>query len=180
MKNPSDVMLTATAAAAGPAAKGQALSSSIPEQSVLWDQSELKGRNCHACACYFESVNPADPTKFQGFCRRTPAQLVQLRGEVPRLDRNNQPVLKDGKPVMNSEIIPGYIYQVTQRDGTCFDGYRPKGTLPGEGPHAAVLRVLVPLMVKVAKKSGVTIAPEVDRAVKDILNLPLDDEAPAH
>ncbi len=154
-----------------------AQTASIPEQKVPWDQAELAGRNCHACACYFESTNPADPTKFQGFCRLKPANLIQLRGEVPRLDRNNQPVMKDGKPVMNSEVIPGYIYQVTQREGTCFDGFRPKGTLPGEQANTVVLRAVVPVLLKAIKKTGTAIPPEVDQMIRDTLRIPADDSS---
>lgn len=110
---------------------------SISESKVPWDPRELAGRTCSTCACYFESVNPQDSSKFQGFCRRVPADVHQLRAEVPRVDLAGKPVMKDGKPVMNSEVVTGYIYKVTQRDGTCFDGYRPKGTLPGEWPISA-------------------------------------------
>lgn len=101
---------------------------------VPWDPAELQGRTCNACACYFESVNPEDPKQFQGFCRRQPADMQKVRGQVPRLDGKGQPVLKDGVPVMNSAEIIGFLYRPTQREGTCFDGWREKGTLPGTLP----------------------------------------------
>lgn len=102
------------------------------EPKVPWDRTELQGRECQSCACYFESANPEDPSKFQGFCRRQPADIMQTRGQEPRLDRDKKPVYKDGVPVMNSVMMTGYLFKPTQREGTCFDGYRPKGTLPGE------------------------------------------------
>jgi hypothetical protein len=104
---------------------------SIPK-NVPWDKAELEGRECQHCACYFESVNPENPGEFQGFCRRSPADISQVRGQVPRLDPlTKQPVMKNGVPVMNNELITGYLFKLTQREGTCFDGFRPKGTLPG-------------------------------------------------
>jgi hypothetical protein len=105
---------------------------SIPP-NVPWDPTELQGRDCAHCACYFESANPENPAQFQGFCRRWPAEFSQTRGQVPRLDPVTKlPVMKNGVPVMNNELIMGYLYKPTQRQGICFDGYRPKGSLPGE------------------------------------------------
>jgi hypothetical protein len=105
---------------------------SLESKVVPWDRTELQGRECQACACYFESVNPDNPNEFQGFCRRSPADYAETRGQVPRLDPVTKlPVLKNGVPVMNNELIKGYVYKPTKREGTCFDGYRPKGTLPG-------------------------------------------------
>ena len=103
----------------------------IGTNAVPWDPAELQGHVCSACACYFESANPENPEEFQGFCRKLPAQMTKVRGQVPRLDAQKQPVIRDGKPVMNSAEIIGFLYAPTQRQGTCFDGWRPKGTLPG-------------------------------------------------
>lgn len=117
---------------------------SIEETKMPFDLAALKGRTCSNCACYFESVNPDNPNKFQGFCRRNIADLIQLRGEVPRTDLQGNVVMKDGKPVMNSEMIAGYVYKVTQRQGTCFDGYRVPGTLPGERNMDTAFREYLP------------------------------------
>jgi hypothetical protein len=104
----------------------------LESKKVPWEREELQGRECQACACYFESVNPTNPTEYQGFCRRSPADYAETRGQVPRLDPvTKRPIVKDGVPVMNNELIKGYVYKPTKREGTCFDGYRPKGTLPG-------------------------------------------------
>lgn len=103
----------------------------ISSPVVPWDPAELQGRTCSACACYFESINPEDTKQFQGFCRRLPADMTKVRGQVPRLDGSGNAVIRDGQPVMNSAEIIGYLFKPTQRDGTCFDGWREKGTLPG-------------------------------------------------
>jgi hypothetical protein len=114
--------------------------------AVPWDPAELQGRTCNACACYFESVNPENAKEFQGFCRRAPADMQKVRGQVPRLDGKGQPVLKDGVPVMNSAEIIGFLYRPTQREGTCFDGWREKGTLPGAANSQRELQQLRTLL----------------------------------
>jgi len=103
----------------------------IPSAKVPWDPAQLQGRTCSACACYFESINAENPKEFQGFCRRQPADLIEVRTQIPRLDAKGQAVVRDGQPVMNSAVIPGFLFKVAQREGTCFDGWREKGTLPG-------------------------------------------------
>jgi len=107
---------------------------SIPS-NVPWDPAELRGHDCQHCACYFESTNPESPNQYQGFCRRWPADFAETRGQVPRLDPVTKlPMVKNGVPVMNNELIRGYLYKPTQREGTCYDGWRSKGTLPGSRP----------------------------------------------
>ena len=115
----------------------------IPEVKVPWDRELLKGRECANCACYFEATHAEHPDQYQGFCRRHPGQLTQSRVQVPRLDKENKPVMKNGLPVMNNEVAIGFLYAVTQRQGTCFEGYRPIGTLPGERPMPEVAKELV-------------------------------------
>lgn len=115
--------------------------------NVPWDPELLKGRDCQNCACYFESVNPENPAQYQGFCRRWPAEFSQTRGQVPRIDPVTRlPMMKNGQPVMNNELISGFLYKPTQRQGTCFDGYRPLGTLPGSRLDDQVKTVLLKLL----------------------------------
>jgi hypothetical protein len=123
----------------------------IGGSSVPWDPAELQGRTCSACACYFESINPENSKQFQGFCRRLPAEMTKVRGQVPRLDAQQKPMIRDGQPVMNSAEIIGYLYKPTQRDGTCFDGWREKGTLPGGANSAAQLQQMRVLMERLAQ-----------------------------
>lgn len=115
-------------------------------ENVPWDPAELKGRTCSACACYFESVNPLNPKEFQGFCRRLPADLQELRVEEVRRDTKGEIIMRNGQPVMQPGKAIGYLYKLVGRQGTCFDGYRPKGTLPGQTPAERLLAVLTKSM----------------------------------
>lgn len=142
---------------------------SIPN-AVPWEREPLKGRECSNCACYFESSNPQDPGQYQGFCRRWPAEFSQTRGQVPRLDPvTKQPVMRNGVPVMNNELITGYLYKPTRRLGTCFDGYRPLGTLPGDSAQQNIVRQALALLVE--KEGGaLPLAPEAREQLLALLN----------
>jgi len=141
---------------------------SIP-QPALWDAAELQGRECHACACYFESVNPENAKQVQGFCRRSPAELQQVRGQEPRMDaRTGQPVLRDGQPVMQPALITGYLFKAQPRNGTCWDGWRPKGTLPGESFGERSIRLLKPIIEQLLEGQ------HVPSEVRDAINLIFD------
>lgn len=142
---------------------------STPQPPVPWDPSALKGRQCQSCACYFESVNPENKNQFQGFCRRAPAEVMEVRAQVPRVDLQGRAVLKDGKPVLNNDIIKGFIYKPTQREGICFDGYRPLGTLPGESSTALKLRALAQTLV--ATNAFKNLEPELQRSVREAFDV---------
>jgi hypothetical protein len=114
--------------------------------AVPWDPEKLQGRDCGRCACYFEQANPENTLQSQGFCRRLPADMQQMRGMEPRKDLQGNIVLKDGKQVMQPTTIIGYLFKPTKRDGTCFDGFRPIGSLPGEGPIDVAMRRAVERM----------------------------------
>jgi hypothetical protein len=100
--------------------------------AVPWDPASLEGRDCGRCACYFEQANPENTLQSQGFCRRQPADMQQMRGMEPRKDLQGNIIWKDGKQVMQPTTIIGYLFKPTKRDGTCFEGWRPIGALPGE------------------------------------------------
>jgi hypothetical protein len=112
--------------------------------SVPWDPQSLKGRDCGHCACYFEQSNPQDPKQSQGFCRRLPADLMVIKSLEERLDHQTGKAVigRDGKPVMQPANVTGYLFKTTKREGTCFDGWRPLGTLPGERQIDTSLRFL--------------------------------------
>jgi hypothetical protein len=112
----------------------------IPELNVPWDPAELQGHDCEHCACYFQAANPENPSEFQGFCRRQPADLQELRVMEQRRDLKGNVVMKDGLPVMQPAKTVGFLFRLTQRQGTCFDGWRPKGVLPGDSPAKQFLR----------------------------------------
>ena len=109
--------------------------------SVPWDPKALDGRDCGACACYFEQANPENPSQSQGFCRRAPADMQSMRGMEPRRDLKGNVVMRDGQPVMQPTQIIGYLFKTTRREGTCFDGWRPLGTLPGERQIDTTMRL---------------------------------------
>lgn len=113
---------------------------SLPTSEPPYDRTLLKGRECQTCACYFESANPEDATKFQGFCRRFPAVLNRIRTMEQRRDRTGAVVIRDGQPVMQPAEVAGFMFALTQRSGTCFDGWRAVGTLPGETPAERIVR----------------------------------------
>jgi len=111
------------------------ISSDVPmintAPAVPWDPAELQGRDCGHCACFFEQANPENPKQRQGFCRRQPADMAELRVMEQRVI-NGVPQCKDGKPVMQPGKVVGFLYKPTKREGTCFDGWRPIGALPGD------------------------------------------------
>jgi hypothetical protein len=127
-------------AVAAKIADERAKKSTVPEAKVPWDAALLGGRNCQSCAAYFEASHPDHPDQYQGFCRRGPATLTKMRVMEVRRDLKGNPVMKDGQPVMQPAESIGFLYPVTQREGTCFDGWRALGTLPGETAHQTMLR----------------------------------------
>lgn len=135
-----------------------------------YDPTLLQGRTCEHCACFFLSINAEDPTQKQGFCRRAPAELVETRIQVPRLDQNQQPIVKHGQPVMNSERVQGLLFKLAQPNGTCFDGWRPLGSLPGEGPAGMFLRMGAPALEALIQKAG--LGPDLAALARTIFQLP--------
>jgi hypothetical protein len=109
--------------------------------AVPWDAELLKGRNCGSCACYYEQPNPENPAEVQGFCRRVPAKMQQMRVLEERRDLQGNVVMRDGKPIMQPTVAIGYLFELTKKDGTCFDGWRALGTLPGERPIETSMRL---------------------------------------
>lgn len=142
--------------------------SSLP-QSVPYDLGELKGRTCSSCACYFESANPENPTQFQGFCRRAPPDLVKTSVLQPRVDLQGNPILDRNKqPVLQREEVQGFLFKPVQRSGTCFDGYRSNGTLPGERMHEALAVKFLPVVLEMLRGNHKA-AEKMGRAILDHL-----------
>jgi hypothetical protein len=107
----------------------------VAQSALPWDPEELKGRDCGHCACFYQPPLPPDApagSRREGFCRRSPADPMQVRIEVPRLDQKGQPVMREGRPAMNNEVVKVLAFRPTEAASTCFDGWRAKGTLPGE------------------------------------------------
>lgn len=142
------------------------LINTAPPPAVPWDPAELKGRDCGHCACFFEQANPENPAQSQGFCRRAPAEVAQMRVMEPRV-LNGVPQMKDGQPVMQPGTAIGFIYRLTKREGTCFDGWRPLGTLPGEPPTQAAMKAVVASLRPVLEK----LSPDVQQLLTPLLGL---------
>jgi hypothetical protein len=93
----------------------------------------LEARRCENCACYFEVRNPLNPLQCQGFCRREPPQSQQVRVDVPMMNGKGEPMIDaKGKPRMEQKIQLAFVHELTARQMTCFDGWRPLGTQPGD------------------------------------------------
>ena len=136
------------------AAPGPTISRTV--YAVPWDVELLKGRVCGSCACYFEQANPANPMEVQGFCRRVPAEMQQMRVLEERRDPKGNVVMRDGQPILQPTTAIGYVFKTTKKDGTCFDGWRALGTLPGERPIETGMRLagdrLEPLLSQIPKE----------------------------
>lgn len=109
---------------------------------VPWNKNALKGRECRTCACYFEQANVEDPRQVQGFCRRLPAEMAKVRMMEVRRDLQGAVVMRNGEPVKQPTEVTGYLFKPTRSEGTCFDGWRPIDTLPGERNIDASIRQL--------------------------------------
>lgn len=92
----------------------------------------MTDRKCSTCACFITAPVPGE-SRLQGMCRRFAPTAQRVRISVP--------VMKDGKPVMQKfdptkpltqEVTQlGYLYELTEADLVCFDGWRPLGSKPG-------------------------------------------------
>jgi hypothetical protein len=107
------------------------------------ETKETPARTCENCACSHLETNQLVPTEKQLFCRRDPAQAQRVRIEVPRKTRDGQPVMRDGKPVMENGEGMAFLYRPVFGNLTCFDGWRPIGTLPGDKFQNAPLDILM-------------------------------------
>lgn len=108
------------------------------------NEIENVDRTCATCACSkIESV-PTRPNEKQMFCRRNSAFAAEMRVEVPRIGRDGKPVIRDGKPVMEAGKANMFLYPPTDARLTCFDGWRPIGTLPGDRWEMAA--AMLPIM----------------------------------
>lgn len=91
-------------------------------------------RTCATCACFGTENNPMIPGKTQTVCRLNSAMLAQAEIEQPVLDQNKQPMfLKDGKTLRTQKVITQFfVYPPMSAELTCFAGWRPIGTEPGQ------------------------------------------------
>lgn len=110
-----------------------------------FDAASLGNRECGNCACYFQMANMENASLIQGFCRRQPPDLQEIRVMKPRRDaKGNLVVGKDTQPIMEPSKEVGYLFKPATPQGICFDGWRAVGTLPGEQPASTLLRSFAP------------------------------------
>jgi len=90
-------------------------------------------------------ANTQNPMEKQAFCRRDPVNAQRVRTEVPRMKRDGTgPVMgRDNKPIMENGEAWAFLYRPTLASLTCFDGWRPLGTLPGDKWQNAIVDQLM-------------------------------------
>ena len=121
----------------------------MSEPSTSIPTEALGGRTCATCACFFAQINPLNPQQLQGFCRRTVAKPYQARVQQPQV-LNGEPRIdkRTGQPILETVQVHGMMYDLTDAHGSCFDGWRPLGTLPGERAAEAMLRIALPRLLQ--------------------------------
>lgn len=104
----------------------------LNKMNRFMNESKNKERNCANCACHHVQENKINKLETQSFCRRDTPTAAQMRGERPRVRDGKPDIDKHGRPIMENVMEVIYLYKPTMPDLTCFDGWRPIGTLPGE------------------------------------------------
>ncbi len=108
----------------------------MTKQETVSDSSEIpESRTCANCACSILQKHPVMLSEDQMFCRRNTVLSQPMRMEQPRLDAKTKEMVIDrrtGKPVMEQVTNLVYLYAPTLPTLTCFDGWRPQSTLPGD------------------------------------------------
>jgi len=113
-------------------------------------------RTCANCACfgYMGSdgkVSALDPTHPENMpvCRRnTPGgKFVQV--EVPKLDGTGKPIMGRNGPATTYKQQLQIGYPPTVPEATCYDGWRPPGTLPGDNFKVARMETVLYQLLKV-------------------------------
>lgn len=138
-------------------------------------------RLCANCACFarmggdgalVETESDSTP-----ICRRDPPQANQQAVDVPVLDvTTGRPVLdRRGSPQVRREMRLLIVFRPTAAQATCFDGWRPAGTLPGaRWETQRMLGAFVPIMQKALIQSGVH-----NKLAEDLAGALLTDLLPA-
>jgi hypothetical protein len=91
-----------------------------------------ESRTCANCACHHVRANPLTQ-ETQSFCRRNTAMTAMGRVRKPRLINGQLVIDKITKKPQEVEVQEMFfLHQPTLPDLTCFDGWRPLGTEPGD------------------------------------------------
>jgi hypothetical protein len=108
-------------------------------------------RTCANCACSIMQTNVAlglGHEKEHMFCRKDPVNAAKARFERPAI-RNGQPVIdkRTNKPQMETYDDLAFMYRPVIAHGTCYDGWRPIGTEPGDKfQNAGLDKMMEPLL----------------------------------
>lgn len=96
-------------------------------------------RTCATCACSIIEKHHVTGNDMQMFCRRNTVMAQPARMERPKIDpKTGQAMVRQGRrdepptPIMETFTDLLYLYTPTLATLTCFDGWRPMGTLPGD------------------------------------------------
>jgi hypothetical protein len=111
-------------------------------------QEEKIERTCANCACSILQKNAQLGNIEHMFCRKDPINAGKARFERPqmvngevRIDKRTQ------KPIMETYEDLAFMYRPVIKSATCFDGWRPIGTEPGDKFQNAPLdKMMAPLM----------------------------------
>lgn len=122
-------------------------------------------RTCANCACAarmnrrgeFSDLAAVSAESFV-ICRRNMPQASETRTRQPRVDGKGAPV-KNGQGAQVFDEVPAIQigYPATLAEATCFDGWRPLGTLPGvKWETQRMAAAFVPVIEKALAQSGVS------------------------
>jgi hypothetical protein len=121
-------------------------------------------RICANCACFSamtekgEIIDPASNSEAMRVCRRNPPGGRMVRVEAPVHDpKTGAPVIDRGRPRLQAKQVLQIGYQPTIETASCFDGWRPLGTLPGERWETQrMLGGFLPFLQKALIQAGVS------------------------
>lgn len=103
--------------------------------SALTEQPKPESRTCANCACSVVRKHPVLLNEDRMFCARNTVNSHIMRVGKPRIDpATKQPVMdkRTQKPIIESVDDLVFLYMPTMPELTCYDGWRPLGTLPGD------------------------------------------------
>lgn len=132
-------------------------------------------RVCASCACFSamtekgEIIDPASNPEAMRVCRRNPPGGRMVRVEEPVHDpKTGAPVVDRGRPRLQAKQVLQIGYQPTIETASCYDGWRPLGTPPGqrwESRH--MVARLLPLLERALVQSGMSA--EAAEQIRDVL-----------
>lgn len=119
-------------------------------------------RTCANCACFagmLEDGNIVDITarpEAMRVCRRNPPGARYQRVEVPVMHNGAAVVIK-GVPRMEAKQVLQIGFPPTIETATCWDGWRPAGTLPGvRWESQRMIEAFLPMLEKALVQSGIS------------------------